>query len=143
MVSKIWVGTSTNHANNVNLLHFNIQGHLQKQYFKCQCITIHFEEKKSKICFISVAILLFSHQNAGHPEYFRVYFCDKTIRCASKWFIIAQTSRDRHCEVCYLHTTYLDVLKHVKHVTINSCIYIKSSSLGTRFEMRKMCHFVY
>ena len=53
VVSKIWVGMSTN---NIDLLQFKSQGHLQNEDFECRSIEPHFEETKSKIFAISVAI---------------------------------------------------------------------------------------
>ena len=52
MVSKILVGMS---PNNINLLQFEIQNHLQKP-LEYQCIKTHSRGKKFKILTISVAI---------------------------------------------------------------------------------------
>ena len=60
--------------------------------------------------------LLFSHQNTlnCHPEHLESTSCNKTIRRASEWFILAQIRQKlRVCQpkVHYIHTTHLSGLK--------------------------------
>ena len=52
-------------TNIIQLLQFKFQGHLQKQTrdLECSCIRAHFEEKSIKFVDVTVAILLFYHQN--------------------------------------------------------------------------------
>ena len=82
---------------------------------------INFEWEKYKICNITVGILIFLmkilHLNCHILNTLESTFCDNTITCASKWFILAQKttkSRDGQSQVCYLFTTHLRILNFLE-----------------------------
>ena len=59
MVSQIEMST-----NNIHLLQFNIQGHLQIKYFGCRFIKTYSEEKSLKYVLFQSPFDAFSHQNS-------------------------------------------------------------------------------
>ena len=95
MVSKIWVGMS---FNNIHLLKFKIQGHLQKPGL---WMPVHQNSFQSLKC---VIFQYFSGHFAFLSKYLNLLailtiiestFCAKTIRRVSKWFILAQITQNR------------------------------------------------
>ena len=64
--------------------------------FECQYIRIHFEEKMSKIFYITFTILSFSNKNVLTIKWpsLESTFIDETIRHASKWFTPAQRTQN-------------------------------------------------
>ena len=110
MVSKIWGGMST------TILIFIYSNSKFKVTcrnvdFESRYIRTHTEEKPSKISNITFVILHFSYIKYFYwiaiPSTFESTSLDKTMRCASKWFILTQKakSRARQYQVCYLRTT--------------------------------------
>ena len=68
-----------------------------------------FRRKNSKICIISITILLFFLIKVlslpCDPEYFGVSFCDKTIKYISTWFNLARRTQNLEF-VNFKHVTY-------------------------------------
>ena len=85
-------------TNNIHLLQFKIQGHLQKRGLWMPMYQNSSRRKKSQICAISVAILLFFLSKFFNwlviLSSLESTLCDKTIKCVSNWFILAQITQN-------------------------------------------------
>ena len=66
-------------------------------YFECRCIRTHTEEKPSKIYNITFAILTFYQKKKSWMiilSTMESIYLDESIKCASRWFILAQRTQN-------------------------------------------------
>ena len=139
MMSKIWFGMSTN---NILLLQKS-QGHLQKRGLWMPMKQNSFRRRESKICSISIYILLFFASKFFNKlavlNRLESTFCVKTIKRVSKWFIPAW--KTPNIEFINLkHVSYTQPIwvsfrycKHIIFLPINVCVSMAIKCVDIKF----------